>query len=223
MKENYPGGGSMDATEGGNTQRYNLSTKLLNQLNNGGSLTHLVYFTRYQFDLYSNFTFFLRDSINGDQIRQKESRNLYGYTGSYSKTYWLEHDNKLESYVGGGFRKDDIFNSQLLYTKERSQTIDTSNIGDINELNANIYGQLTWQKNKWRFIAGLRYDGINFNYLDKMPENEKYNRNFQYIFSPKVNVIYNVAPKVQLFAKYGHGFHSNSHMNNIKLFIKKIY
>jgi len=70
--------GSLDPTEGGTTQRYNFSAKSFHQLKDGGVINNLLYYTRYNFDLYSNFTFYLNDPINGDQIRQKEFRNLYG-------------------------------------------------------------------------------------------------------------------------------------------------
>ena len=41
-------------------------------LNNGGKFTNQIFYSKYQFELYSNFTFFLNDPINGDQIRQKK-------------------------------------------------------------------------------------------------------------------------------------------------------
>jgi hypothetical protein len=50
-------------------------------------LLQQLYFTRYVFELYSNFTFFKDDRINGDQIRQKEQRDLAGYAATYTTHY----------------------------------------------------------------------------------------------------------------------------------------
>ena len=47
-------------------------------------IKHQLSYSNYNFELYSNFTFFNEDTLNSDQIRQKEGRNLFGYNGSYS-------------------------------------------------------------------------------------------------------------------------------------------
>jgi hypothetical protein len=76
--------GSIDNTEGGETTRANLYLKHSHQFRNGAHLRQQVYGVRYGFTLYSNFTFYLNDPVNGDQIRQNESRIIYGYKSSYS-------------------------------------------------------------------------------------------------------------------------------------------
>ncbi len=76
--------GSIDDTEGGETSRTNFNAQLLTQTSNGGLFKNQVFYSNYNFELYSNFTFFLDDPVNGDQIRQKEGRSLFGYNGSYN-------------------------------------------------------------------------------------------------------------------------------------------
>ena len=71
--------GSIDNTEGGETSRANLSLKHVHSFSNGAYFTQQAYAVRYDFNLYSNFTFYLNDPVNGDQINQKESRMIYGY------------------------------------------------------------------------------------------------------------------------------------------------
>lgn len=201
--------GSVDPSEGGNTQRYNFSVKSTHILPNDGVFNNLVYYTRYQFDLYSNFTFYLNDSIYGDQIRQSEQRNLYGYKGSLIKSYSFNKNNKLETQLGGGFRNDEILNSQLLNTKERYTIIDTSNFGNIYQNNVNLFGQATWVKNKWMLNVGLRFDVFKFEYVDKTRAEFQPQVTYQNILSPKLNVAYNFSNRFQIFAKLGKGFHSN--------------
>lgn len=201
--------GSIDPSEGGNTQRYNFSVKSMHQMKNDGVFSNLLYYTRYNFDLYSNFTFYLNDSINGDQIRQKENRNLYGYIGRYVKSFSLAKDNTIETQFGGGFRFDEILNSQLLNTKERYIVIDTSNFGDVYETNFNLFGQATWMKKKWIVNLGLRFDAFKFEYVDKTTDVYQSEVKYQKIFSPKLNIAYNFSNRFQLYAKLGKGFHSN--------------
>ncbi|HVV04846.1 MAG TPA: TonB-dependent receptor, partial [Puia sp.] len=75
--------GALDPLEGGVTSRTNLNAQLSHTLPNGDLIKQQLYYTYYTFDLHTNFTFFLVDTVNGDEIRQKESRNLAGYKGSY--------------------------------------------------------------------------------------------------------------------------------------------
>ena len=64
-----------------------------------------AYASRYDFNLFSNFTFFLEDSENGDQIEQKEKRNLFGMnTVLRKKTDFLGAEASVS--LGGGFRTD---------------------------------------------------------------------------------------------------------------------
>ncbi|HEY9046545.1 MAG TPA: TonB-dependent receptor, partial [Ohtaekwangia sp.] len=70
--------GSIDPTEGGKTSRTNVWFKHVKKQNDGGTFENQLYYTKYNFNLISNFTFFLYDPVNGDQITQSESRNIYG-------------------------------------------------------------------------------------------------------------------------------------------------
>ena len=89
--------GAIDPKEGGITYRTNLNAQLLTSLDNGDIIKNQLFYSNSHFDLHTNFTFFLEDSVNGDQIRQRESRNLMGYNGSYqhssylgkSRRYWV--------------------------------------------------------------------------------------------------------------------------------------
>jgi hypothetical protein len=45
--------------------------------------------TRYNVRLFSNFTFFLNDSINGDGIEQVDDRVLAGFRGSVTRPFSL--------------------------------------------------------------------------------------------------------------------------------------
>ena len=95
--------GAIDNTEGGNTSRTNINIIQKTTLSPTDFLSNQVYYTNYNFKLVSNFTFFLNDPVNGDQITQSENRNIYGYNGKYIKD-WNLGSVKMSSTTGLGFR-----------------------------------------------------------------------------------------------------------------------
>lgn len=74
--------GALDPNEGGVTSRTNINIQLLTLAHNNDVIKNQVYYSRYKFDLHTNFTFYLVDTLNGDEIRQEEARNLYGSTAA---------------------------------------------------------------------------------------------------------------------------------------------
>ncbi len=111
--------GAIDNTEGGKTSRYNANIVIHTNLNNGAVLRNQVYYTKNKFKLYSNFTFFRFDPVNGDQIRQSENRNMMGYNGSYQKDFLLGNI-KTQTKAGAQVRYDDNNVVELTRTKNRS-------------------------------------------------------------------------------------------------------
>lgn len=71
--------GAIDDTEGGQTSRTNALVEHERFLTDSQKLTSRAFYSQYDFELFSNFTFFLEDPINGDQIRQFEDRKTYGF------------------------------------------------------------------------------------------------------------------------------------------------
>src|SRR5690606_19879417 len=159
-------------------------------------------------ELYSNFTFFLNNDIDGDQIRQKEKRNLFGYNGSYTHTSYVGNQ-KIQTEAGLGFRFDKTKDSELSRTRDRVHTLDRIKLGDINELNSGIWINETieWTP-RFTMNAGIRWDHFNALYRDKL-DNGKKLRADAGILSPKLNFYYQLSDKTQLYLTSGKGFHSN--------------
>ena len=63
--------------------------RLMTTLHNGDLIKNQLYYSYYTFDLHTNFTFYLVDTVNGDEIRQKEARNMFGYKGSYEHVGYI--------------------------------------------------------------------------------------------------------------------------------------
>ncbi len=200
--------GAIDDKEGGITGRKTTQLELSKFLSGESSIITNAYFSNYDFELYSNFTFFNRDSINGDQIRQKENRNTYGFTSGYQKVYTLEK-SKFELLFGVGSRIDNINNIELSYTKDKTNTLERIQLGDVNEMNYFTYLGVDFQYGKLNINTGLRYEILNHEYINKLDVNEKKSATTLAALLPKISTQYHATDKLNLFAKFGIGFHSN--------------
>lgn len=198
--------GSIDPTEGGNTSRYNVNLQTNTGFGNGAHWENQFFFSRYIFNLYSNFTFFLNDPVHGDGIQQQEHRYIFGI---HSKIKHQHYFGKLhlQSTEGMGLRYDATGNSQLAKQIKR-QFISNIMLGDIKEANAFAYTQQQLTSGNWMFAAGLRFDYFYFNYFDKLDVSQNPSQD-KTILSPKLNIQYTFNKAMQLYVKAGKGFHSN--------------
>ncbi|MBZ5856024.1 TonB-dependent receptor [Flavihumibacter profundi] len=200
--------GAIDPNQGGQTSRTNLSTKLTSRLKNGGTMENQVYYSNYNFELYSNYTFFKEDTIHGDQIRQKENRNLFGYNGSFTKEKYLRNGASLLFKAGANFRHDDIRNLELSRTYQRTEVTEPMSFGPARETSLSGYLSETYKKNNWTINGALRYDYFNFQYRDDL--NSLPNKSVgKGILGPKLNLQYQASKQTALYLKAGRGFHSN--------------
>jgi hypothetical protein len=198
--------GTLDPNDGGNTNRYSLSTNLWskgdhykNELN--------VYAAYYDVQLYSNFTFFLDDPLRGDQIEQKERRVYTGANGEqtwFNQWFGLDMDNS----VGFQMRHDNIKDLGLNHTQQR-QLINSLKLNDIEESSLAFYlkNQTHWLS-KLRSIAGLRSDTFVINNIDRLDPVNTGNRTSTFI-SPKLSLIFGPWADTEFFINMGYGFHSN--------------
>jgi hypothetical protein len=129
--------GSIDPTEGGETGRSILNFRANTKLG-AGNWSNQIYFSNYQFTLFSNFTFFLNDPVNGDQIRQKENRNLMGLNSVYSVPHLI--GNKTAFFRAGiQLRNDFVKDNELSSTFNRTELITPIQFGDVKELNSGLF------------------------------------------------------------------------------------
>ena len=201
--------GSVDPTEGGETSRTNANVQLLTTTPRNHIIKNQFFYSNYNFELYSNFTFFLEDTLNGDQIRQKERRNLLGYTGSY-RTETSVGNTHFATTVGAQYRQDITNGTELSHTKDRVVTLNRIQYGNINELNAGIYVDETVQlSSRFTVNAGVRADYFRNQYEDLLQPVVTKQRADAVIVSPKLNLYYTLNSGLQLYLNTGKGFHSN--------------
>ena len=201
--------GAIDDTEGGNTSRTNLNLRHTLQLRDGASLHQQAYFTYYDFLLWSNFTFFLDDPINGDQIRQRESRRMLGYNAEWRKTDRIA-GRDWQHRIGVQLRHDDTNDSELSRTKNRTELLERLAFGDITETHLGLFVNEQLQLTERLSVeGGLRYDAIRSGYADHLGEDTAPRNVLAGTFSPKLNVHFQMRPRLALLARSGISFHSN--------------
>lgn len=201
--------GAIDDTEGGFTGRTNVNFEFTKLLSNKSSFKNQFYYSRYNFELYSNFTFFLEDSINGDMIKQKEKRNIYGYNSIYSND-GIIGSIKVNSKIGFGLRYDQVMENELSHVKNRSILLDRLAYGNIYQTNANVFISETFQLTKKLSInAAARIDFFNFSYDDLMDSIYNYTSVDDNIATYKLNFDYQLSQNALVYLHNGKGFHSN--------------
>jgi hypothetical protein len=193
---------------------------LLTNLDNGAVIRNQLFYSKYKFELYSNFTFFKEDPVDGDQIRQKENRNIFGYNGSYQKEFFIG-SVKTETKAGIQLRYDDVNDIELTRTKNRTINKVDIMFGDVNEMNAGAYWAQRFSVSKKLDITGaLRADYFTNRYNNKLAGQELSSAST--ILSPKLNFNYRAGDKVQLYLYNGRGFHSNDTRVSVQQDGKKV-
>lgn len=200
--------GAVDDTEGGTTSRTNFNASLSKPIDENTFLKANAFYSNYQFELYSNFTFFLDDPINGDQIKQKENRDIYGMNAELNKKTKINDTDVLLQF-GAGFRADATTDTELSHTLNRRTVLENIKLGDIDESDLFSYVNSEFNFGKLMINPAIRLDYFKFNYQDKLMENYKTQSESKVKFSPKLNFIYSQNNNLQFFIKSGMGFHSN--------------
>lgn len=200
--------GAIDDTEGGETQRTNFNVEFNKHITDNTRLKTNAFYSHYAFELYSNFTFFLEDPVNGDQIKQQEDRHIFGANASVVKETSLGSTPVTIS-SGLGLRHDIVNDIELSHTLNRKTTLEQIQLGDLNQTNVDAFVNAEFEFGKLKVAPALRLDYFKFLYNDKLQANYTTQSETKTILSPKLNFYYDAASNLQLFLKSGIGFHSN--------------
>ncbi len=201
--------GAIDPSEGGNTLR---STARLNyhyDTLSGGQFFANAYAQYYRLDLFTNFTFFLNDPVNGDGIQQADRRMIYGGDIGYKHSGEVLGVPSIGT-IGFQTRVDDIHARLGLQTTR----IPTGTTTDSAILEASYapFVKAEVQPIAWmRLSGGLRAETFTFDVQNRcstcveQPDGRKSSE----IILPKMNLILGPWVGTEIFANYGEGFHSN--------------
>ena len=200
--------GAIDPTEGGTTSRSNLVAQYTRDLGPNTFVTNHLGLSQYDFTLFSNFTFFLEDPEFGDQIRQRERRQLVTATSTvHHETEAFGREVTLRA--GGGLRSDQTDDSSLANTINRREVQSYVQRGDIREDNFYAFADARFEFDKLSLQPGLRLDHFRFGYEDRLTPTFERSGASASRLSPKLKVDYRLRPETRLYFAAGVGFHSN--------------
>ena len=202
--------GSIDDTVGGESSRYSVNTEWSN-----GAWEASAYAIRYNMNLWSNFTYFLDDPVNGDQFEQVDHRNIYGGKLAYQWQGELA-GRTMVNRVGTEFRYDDI--SEVgLYQSQARDRIGVVRSDEVGEFSTGVFAENTLYWNtRLRSVLGVRYDYYSFD-VDNRTDINKNGIDLSANSgtasagntSLKASLIYQLSPEWETYIAAGQGFHSN--------------
>ena len=195
---------AIDETDGGEAQRYSLSAAWHQSL--ATSTTNInAYILNNKLDLYSNFTYFLENPIDGDQFNQLDRRVTTAVNIDHSWQQPFLSVNS-ENKVGLQFQNDNIFNA-LLNTKARKRLSSTRQDHIVETSIGAFFQNTTYWHEKFRSIVGIREDYFHNDVSSDLAVNSGTAKDTQ--FSPKLSMIFGPWEKTEYYLNIGNGFHSN--------------
>jgi outer membrane receptor protein involved in Fe transport len=200
--------GFVDPFDGGRVRLGTFGTYYRKEFSSGDIVKVDGFLSRSLFDLYSNFTFFLRDPVHGDEIQQHDSRLQEGLNSQYLHP-WKLFSHAMLLTLGGNF-DDNQINVGLLHTEVR-KVLDVSTSAHAHVTNMAGYVQqgADFLKGRLHFDAGLRYDYFRF-HIDNHIVPAEGGAEGAARLQPKANISFTPSAQIPLtlFASYGRGISS---------------
>jgi TonB dependent receptor/Carboxypeptidase regulatory-like domain/TonB-dependent Receptor Plug Domain len=209
--------GTLNATDGGNSQRYRLQAEWHHQgANSETKIT--VYGFYYDLDLFSDFTYFLTDPVRGDQFEQKDNRWVAGLNARHTIfSQWF--GRKVVNTFGVQVRNDWIHNG-LFQTENRARvdktdsetgttlpaTTEADRFTDT-QVGFYVENKIQWAE-KFHAVAALRGDLQYFD-VTSLVEPANSGTASKFLPSPKLNLIFGPWANTEFYVQGGFGFHSN--------------
>jgi len=197
--------GALDASDGGESYRYS-GTVEWQRTRRNASTKVTTYGIGYDLSLFSNFTFFLDDPVNGDQFEQADHRFITGGRVTHRRLgHWLGHET--QNSIGVVLRNDTITNVGLYHTVARKR-VSTTRQDAVKQTSAAVYAQNETEWAPWlRTLGGVRMDGYRFDVDSIDPANS--GTASAGLVSPKGGVVIGPFRGTEFYANAGLGFHSN--------------
>jgi hypothetical protein len=195
--------GFVDPNDGGRVRMGTAGVYYQRNLASGDSLKLDGFASRSLFDLYSNFTFFLNDSVHGDGIQQHDSRYQEGANSQYLHPYRLWGSQALLT-VGTNFHDNQI--NVGLYPQQQRLPLDVTTRTFAHVTNAAGYAQqgVDFLHGRLHVEGGLRWDHFRFAVTDRVAATQSGNEDAAR-FQPKFGLAYRVSNAVPVTLNFNYG------------------
>jgi hypothetical protein len=201
--------GSIDPNEGGSTQRANLNVDWRWKLDENQLVTVHTYGTYYELDLFNDFTFFLNDPQNGDEINQRDRRFMAGFDALY-QYQTRPFGVSLTSSAGFQYRIDTP-RVVLATSVQRHQLARTQDVSIV-EQSYSPFVKFDVVPLPWlRFVTGARGDIFTYDVHSRVNTtgDDLNGRVTQARPNVKANLALGPWYQTEFFANFGTGYHSN--------------
>ncbi len=209
--------GTLNPTDGGHSQRYSLQGEW--HRDDGNSETKITaYGFYYDLDLFSDFTYYLTDTKQGDQFEQQDTR----WVGGLDMRHTLFNDwwgRDVENTFGLQARNDWINNG--LYQTDNRVRVDKIDSSSGTTLPATteahaftdtqagfwVENKVQWTE-KFRSVAAIRGD-IDYFDVTSLSNPTNSGTSFSALPSPKLSLIFGPWAKTEYYLQGGFDLHSN--------------
>jgi len=201
--------GAIDPSEGGKTLRSTAKLNYHYDTTSGGQFFANAYGQYYRLDLFTNFTFFLNDPVNGDGIQQSDRRVMYGGDLGYKQQGEVLGVPSIGT-VGFQTRVDNIH--ARLGTQTTRMLTGATTDSDILETSYAPFVKAEVQPTSWlRLAGGVRGETFTFDVRNRCTTcaDQPAGRKQSGVVLPKMNLILGPWANTEFFANYGEGYHSN--------------
>ncbi len=201
--------GSIDPNEGGSTQRANLNVDWRWKLDENQLVTVHTYGTYYELDLFNDFTFFLNDPQNGDEINQRDRRFMAGFDALY-QYQTRPFGVSLTSSAGFQYRIDTP-RVVLATSVQRHQLARTQDVSIV-EQSYSPFVKFDVVPLPWlRFVTGARGDIFTYDVHSRVNTtgDDLNGRVTKARPNVKANLALGPWYQTEFFANFGTGYHSN--------------
>ena len=201
--------GAIDPNEGGSTLRANLNADWRWKLDENQYVSVHAYGTYYQLDLFNNFTFFLNDPQNGDEINQRDTRFMAGIDALYeyrTRPFGIG----LTSSAGFQYRIDTP-RVVLASSVQRHQLARTQDVSII-EQSYSPFVKFDIVPLSWlRFVTGARGDIFTYDVHSRVNTTGDDLNGSVTKARPnvKANLVLGPWYETEFYANFGTGYHSN--------------
>jgi outer membrane receptor protein involved in Fe transport len=220
--------GYIDPSDGGKVRNGTAGAYYKKNLGPTDTLRVDGYVSRSLFDLFSDFTFYLSDPVNGDGIQQHDSRLQEGASAQYVHAHSLHGVTAL--FMAGANLSDNWINVDLFHAKDRKiiaavpdhvlpsgQCEPGFSLPDgacvagkpwteanVHITNPAVYAQEGVDFRHLHVDAGLRFDEFRFNLTDRLAIA---NSGLSYAGSaePKVNIVYTPSDHLPMALHFNFG------------------
>jgi hypothetical protein len=196
---------ALDPSDGGEARRISVSSVWRRTAAASASKVS-AYLIRNQLDLYSNFTYFDADPVNGDQFSQPDRRVTSGLDAQH--TWHVHRGDSMSSdlTVGLQAQSDNVFNG--LYSTRERQRLSATREDHVVESSVGAYVEnMTRWSASLRTVAGVRADAYRFDVRSNLAQNS--GRTSASQVSPSLSLVFGPWASTEFYANFGSGFHSN--------------